>query len=733
MHTQKATQEAIAEAYKKDYNETTLKGIPKELSPHLVGWHEIPTNLFRLLAPVSAMKYSLCAHKTKVTTARLVAEFDEQACNFAYLYGDNKRFFFYAHGGAYISCDGEFRGYFNTIETIEHYMRDYEDLFDIIEGIIIDRLNKGTLAFSFQVYPGEYPKKQQVEDRLAKIIDEQRLAIKLFAICIVCDFRRIITGNAENHMTPAYMKMLLGVKPQEAYDKFVDLLIDKKTSRPIRLENLYVGESIRRIRCGQKTFPLTAVELAHVGDITYDVWREIYLTGLCSNLVVNAASPALPIAGNWWLVPGTDIEFFDNPFMRRKHLDSDLVKEIMRQVREISEDNLGSSKKGFKDTQTQKTAAALDEGLTRAEDAAVLSGYSLTFVLQYVGLTFKDLFMTAMRPPVRLLEAEHLKQRELFENLALFKDRVFELFYALRAMNEQWMIHSDLHANNWCLNMHVGTLPPRAQQEYALFIVGEDAYRMDRPHYTSFLIDFSRTIIADYDKVHSQYGEPMTAQFFALQRQRMLQMITALFPDFMQAHTAFITKAIETDFRQVVKVMSALDIIVCCGHMTNTFKEAGEWAKGHKEYIDFTLSCVRKARAHTLMLLLQYVKDELGEFEWPLTVLMQDIFAEKKVIYNPADAVERVQRGLPPLKGLTDIYNYKNPPTWDIANYDKWGPISLEKAVAIQAKMEPDVKVTFLDCTRELFATGDEDALAAIAAKFSHKLPTVTEPIFSDL
>jgi hypothetical protein len=536
-------------------------------------------------------------------------------------------------------------------------------------------------------------------------------------------------------MTPAYIKMLLGMEPQEAYDKFAHLLIDKTVSRPLKPEYLYVGERVRRIRCGQKSFPLTAVELANVNDITYDVWREIYLTGLCSNLVVNAASPALPMIGNWWLVPGTDIDFFDNPFMRRKHLDSDLVKEIMKQVREISEDNLGSPKKGFKDAQAQKTAATLDEGLIRAEDAAVLSGYTLVLIMQYVGLTFKDIFMTAMRPPVRLLEAEHLKQREPFENLALFKDRVFELFYALRAMNEQWIIHSDLHANNWCLNMHVGSIPHRAPQEYALFIVEEDAYRMDRPHYTSFLIDFSRAIIADYDRVHAQYGEPMTAQFFVQQRRRMMQLIVSLFPAFAKTHTAFLEKVLETDFKQVLKVMSALDVIVCCGHILNTFKEADEWAKAHKEYLDFAATCVRKAREITLQLLMRLVKNELEEFEWPLTTLLQDVFAEKKVVYNPSSAVERVQRGLPPIKGLTDIYNYKNPPTWDVTNYDKWGPISLELAVSIQAKMEPDVKNTFLDCTRELFTTGDDDALAAIAAEAGHK-PLIKEridPIFSDL
>ncbi len=295
-------------------------------------------------------------------------------------------------------------------------------------------------------------------------------------------------------------------------------------------------------------------------------------------------------------------------------------------------------------------------------------------------------------------------------------------------------MHSDLHSNNWTLYVHVGQKPARDHIEFALYIVEDDAYRVNDPYYTSFLIDFSKTINADHGQILAHMGAPITEAFFALQRTRMMQIIVVLFPDFAAAHTSFLESALLTDFKLIMKAISAVDVMLLCDHMTTTFRDAAEWAASHESFIAFAKNCSKKAREVTLTLLIQVVKGELtlDSFAWPLTTLIQDIFADKKAQQGLTSAAERVHKGLPDVAGLTDVYNYKNSQEYDIAVYDKWGPVSLERAMEIQKKMEPDTNNPFLDCTRELFATGDGD-LDKIVAEMSHEAPKNDESVFSDL
>lgn len=729
---------AIAKARKKAYKEIAETSIPVKLRQYL-STNESGYRNFLRLREQAYPRYSLCYDRANISTVRFAVIMGDDICNYAYAYGEGISLQFFARGGSLASQDGEFRGVFNTLQAFEKNIYvNYGEIMNTAEEIIIERLDKGEIQIQVTPYP-RHPATIEDAKKLAAIVDESRLAIKLLALCTITDVPRIHQNTAPNHINPIYAKIICG-EGGVIYDR-INNQRPHSSTKPGQLVDRYFYGNIVRLRVGQKCMPLTTGELFHVGNIVYSAWRELYVGDICMNHVLNSRCNAFPCSANWFLVNSQDADFYDNATMRKKFADSDICEDIIRRMQELQDQTFGVGP-SFRSDAFRRSAQSINDAIINAKANIVLSDYSIAIMSEYVGNTLRDWYSYVNK------DIEDMCMRQLYHTLGatffhddLFQGRLFELVYGFLTLNQSWIVHTDPHTNNMTL-LHLP--PPEAasvEKTYSLFLAGEKTYKVPITMLAFCIIDFSRAILGDLDKITADFNSMVAQELFVAQVPKMLHLISSVFPEMVTKNSAKIEELVLADFKLAIKVVSSLDVHLATSNIATLLESNPAYKAKHADLIAFVRQLSNDARALTLSNMLLWLDGKLDRlFQWPNLTLLHRNFSHAELSWTPEafkDAQERRQRCLPDNASLiVDIFNFENPDTLDINNFDKWGPLNLKLGTQMIRDKFPDYFDPHTACVFEhAYDKPPGDNVIALAAQYKIDDPFAKSsvPLYSDL
>jgi hypothetical protein len=416
------------------------------------------SHINRFVNNVQVMKYALSTSRTNVITTCFKVTFDSTSCIYAYLHSrcvtkGNKATVvheFICTGPTFRSQDGEYRNRFIRYDLFTQLFTKYEEIFAQVEEMVVEKLSSGKIEFFVDFY---YPQSCRVDTKyMNEFVNTSRLAIRLYMLAWLRDFHYIHAKIPENHMNPAYQYIIYRPEDLSTYKEIrKDVESTAKCEELIkRIEQFYMDVddpevTIERLSCGQKIFPLTVIEAIRTDDINYSVWREMYMTNLVSNLVLNLITPSFPFLGSWFYIQNSHAGLFDNAAMFEKYKHSDIAGDVSQQLRAIDRYNYFSRERqnGALSSKFLQLSKNINRAILYADSDLRLTDLSVCVTSEYVGRTLRDI-------PNIIAQKKHLHGLDLiFTDSATFAKHMFEYVYAFYCMNTRLgIIHGDLHMNN---------------------------------------------------------------------------------------------------------------------------------------------------------------------------------------------------------------------------------------------------------------------------------------------
>jgi len=188
----------------------------------------------------------------------------------------------------------------------------------------------------------------------------------------------------------------------------------------------------RSVEIGVKIVPLTIQNTKHIMDPCFNLWREIIISRLVSDLKVNFICQGLSLFSGLMLITNSDAELYDNIHIIRKYKHS---KEVLKEIQKLTKNYHKHISVGHTSTYKQRK--------TSLTDKIDISNQSLVMVGEYVGRTFENLFS--------LVKAKEYLEKigNVFEQYQTFHKYIFEFVYNIFCINSVCgVIHGDTHLNN---------------------------------------------------------------------------------------------------------------------------------------------------------------------------------------------------------------------------------------------------------------------------------------------
>jgi hypothetical protein len=643
----------------------------------------------RLITHIPYIKQEFEPNKTNIISASFrFYSYEKSACyGFIYSYYNevDKNFIHHhiTYGPSLTSEDGEYKG--RTIHWdsfIDFFMPKYENIYDIVEELIVSRLNDGSLSYGVNIHcPNKYEKK----DEYALEIDNNRLAIKIHVLCWLYDFYSIHNEFHENHMNDSYRKIIYRQQDVPYLEKILSILEDKDFQKLqlLGLTNIIVQPIKDKYvmyppRIGQKLFPLNINEVYNIGDIRFPAWAEIYLTNICSNLSLNYVSPSFPFIVDWFYINNTNALAYDNMMSVRKYHYSKISKKITKKLRKVDLLNFIEE-----DTPYTKDFMKISQQIRRAVNFADLrlnlSQVSLCLMSEYVGRTFLDAYHLSKTASIE-------GTNYIFKEVALLEKFIFELIYAFHCMNTRvGIIHGDPHINNITLYQTFFNLDPRIAPRYAngvdTYIINNKAYSFQYTGEHAMIIDLSKGIIRDRNAMNNKYDKDILANYFLIQDNYFRQIVGRTFPELNEKHGDKIDFLLKEDPHEFFRLFSVVDTLIACRGIRNAIMlEKMLKDKEMEKYIcdllhDLLIYVEKEMTKEFLAVdITNYVKANATNERW-IQAEALEVFYIKYNLDN-----ETLSK-----KNIVCVYNSKANMKCDINVYEKWGDhISIEPRKAMR-------------------------------------------------
>lgn len=635
----------------------------------------------RLVVSTQIMKYNYRHNKTGNICTVFKATTSEGTVTYSYVYSqynphnkDPTTHKYFCCGGSFKSQDGEFRDRLLIWSRFNDIKIAYGYVMEKVEKLVVDKISNGSLALSASFfYPSNFA---DSERKFENYVNENRIAIDLFVLCWLRDYHMIYVGAIENHINPLYRNIIYNTEDHSMYKSIIDSIglnsyEEMISVLTILFSNINRHQFFKEIQCGQKIFPMTAFEAIKIDDINFNIWREIYISNLCSNLVMNFISPSFPFINNWFYIENANEDLFDNTAMHEKYLHSKIAESISDQLREIDKLNYIERKRehGPINSRFMRLSKRIQKSIIYADSAIKLTDLAVCVTSEYVGRTFRDI-------PSLILSAPLLEYERLLSNIDIFNKHVFEFIYSIYCMNTKiGIIHGDLHMNNVTV-FHLYLL--KTNPTYAnlksskiVYILRDTMYVF--PHYGFFscIIDFSRSIIGDKAMLIDEYGDKYADMYFKEQRLRMMRLLFQYFPKFMERYHSEIEKLIVSDFELCFKIMTAIDTYVLCINL-NTMLSVDQHIKSglvklHPDIPKNLNKIIIMAENLIMENFKQVINGEIKtskDIEWPNYVLIKKYY--EKYETNDADIK---------LDDIVDIFNENNDVKYSVEDYDTYSPL----------------------------------------------------------
>lgn len=504
--------------------------------------HRVPCSRLRLTnnSQVIYGRYTPDPVNTITTCFKIHAQGSEAA--YAFLYSSQDRSdktTIVNCGAAFQSQDGEYRC---RMSVLSDFLWNFTKInWSPVEEMMLEKIETGQIRLqAVHFYPAGTKK-----DDYEEYITSNRLELKFLMLAWLLDFPRFQNGTIENHINPNYVLTIYNSNDLPVWETFNQLNQSDDVSK---LSGLYQTgtRSVRSVGAGQKIAVATIYEASRVGDINFPIWREMYIARLCSNLVINYVSPSFPLMGNWFFIHNISPDIFDNLPMHLRFSHSHVANTISSQLKTI-EKSTHNPDGNFINGKFMRLSQKIHAAFMYADRELRLTSLGICTLSEYVGRTYRDL-------PV--LRSHYPQFARMFEDPDIFAKMMFELVYGFYVMNKYYKVyHGDLHLNNMTAFIHG---PNGFNELYVVYIVDGVNYVFQQTFTCSAVIDMSRAIIADVDRLINEFGERFTKLYLSEQESRIIQLMRKYFPKTIEKYPQLIGM-ISTNLPTVFKIMSAMD------------------------------------------------------------------------------------------------------------------------------------------------------------------------------
>jgi len=598
----------------------------------------------RIVRDMKAVKYNIVPSRTNTTAACFRVKFQGLSAIYAYAYMAGGEITYICTGYSFRSQDGEFRSGFIKFEQFEvlYGMDEYREAFDIVEKMVVQKLSTN-YEFHVEMYFAQSESKEQCQ-KYENLINNLRLPIKLYILCWLRDFYKIHEGTMENHVNETYKYIIYQTVDIPIIERVINIL-DREglfylwyrinTISDFSEEKSYSGYDSNAAQCGQKLIPITVFEALKTKDINFNVWRELYITNLSTNLVINYISPSFPMITNWFYIQNSNVNLFDNPSMHEKYSNSKIASEVSVQLRKIDAYNYinNNRKCGPINNKFERLSRAIQKSIVYSDSDIRLTDLCICLNVEYAGLTWRNI-------PAYAYAIRHGKYIDIFVKKDKFFKLMFEYIYSLYCANlRMGVMHGDLHLNNVTLKILYTT------DEYTntkvLYILGEEAYLFPSDGTCAVIIDFSRGIIGDYDRIVKEFSVNFAQVFFKEQKTAIMNLLYHYFPDIVKKYKDKIESLIIAQPFLMFKIISALDTFVLMSNFIVLFNVETLFREKKLEYspdiIPFLQTIVVESKNNLITNLLAVVKGDINDASdilWPnysfLSLFSDYLFSEEK-------------------------------------------------------------------------------------------------------
>lgn len=359
---------------------------------------------------------------------------------YAHIYGNIEirddreyRFYpiYYVLSPSFSSMDGEYRHRLINSRVYSDIKEEHNDLICYLKEYMKEKLKLQGLKISNSVFNsfGEYGKFISINPELN---------YELLGIVWLLEIIPKLLNIYPPHSNITFKNIMFTKYDMNQFAKLSDKLGLKylKTFRKLysRQKWNYKTDKIyyRSVEIGIKIIPLTIQNTKHIMDPCYNLWREIIISKLVSDLKVNFICQGISLFSGVMLITNSDAELYDNVFIIRKYKHS---KEILKEIQKLTKNYNRHISVGHTSLYNKRKTV-----LTGEID---ISNQSLVMISEYVGRTFENLFSLVK-------SKEYLKKiGNAFEQYHTFHKYIFEFVYNIYCINSICgVIHGDTHLNN---------------------------------------------------------------------------------------------------------------------------------------------------------------------------------------------------------------------------------------------------------------------------------------------
>jgi len=589
------------------------------------------------------------------------------------------------------SADGEYRHRLMSIEQLMNNINSNKEIVEIIENNILDQLKSGVISFQIEsIYPDDVT--TEMINKYHKLIDQKRYAILFYLMAWSVDYYRYYEKKLENHITESYQPAMFNKNDKNIYEIIIENYNDQYNSfiydfGRFRRE---IDTKVTVTEVGQKLIPLSISDIENINSLDAGPWREIFISVLVGDFVINGLNPCFPLINDWFLIPGNSYQLWDNKVSYIKLDHSNVAKEIVKKLENSRKGTYVidpiNKKELYISYNMQGFSDVIEISMDFAETHMILADYTLCVLTEHMGRTVADMVFMLMNDKFAM------NQGPMFSNFYVFSKYIFEFIHALFCLNLKEIIHGDLHLNNVTMFMRYAlysyeTGQPLIPNPYTIFGNGDEFYIF--PHYGRYacIIDYSRSVIGR-NTLLKTYSESVVDNIMQHQRVKLIRILERDVPDLYNANKDKIHSLLISNPDTAYKLFMSLDMYkLSNGLLSLTNNDVLHRPEHLKKYGDEKvitkeiLPWLEKINNACYQYLVNGINNIDTVKENINLLLMREFFDHAKL-----DKFE------PPIYegehfiNLVDYFNSSNPLTYKIDDYDKF-PAALKFDYILENKI----------------------------------------------
>lgn len=572
----------------------------------------------------------------------------------------------------YRSQDGEYRHRVIPFGQFEALMTRFSDVYDTVEQHVVEQMESEKLEFNTTMF---YPKSfTGSENDFENELDGGRFPITLYAHAWLCDFHQIHSKIIENHVNPAYQFIMYRKHGVPVYEAVTKLLEKHGVTYPeftVYLSELYQNVKAKpqrvHLECGQKIFPLTRNEMIHPGDINFPVWREIYFAKICTDIAVSLLSPSFPVFDRYFYIQNSIHTLYDNPSQHEKFQNGEVSGEINRLLYAADRLNLmkGKHTGTYINSKFYLLSRKIRKAISYSQKNIQLVDVSVCTTTEHTGRTLRDI------PVLAHNEKEADLYNGFFGDIETFNKYIFEFMYGLYCVHAKAkLMHGDLHLNNATLYESISYHYINDKNAFVYYIVDDNGkpliHRFRHTGIFSMIIDMSRGVMADRERLERDFGARYTEMYLKEQNIRVMRMLLHYFPVLTEKHRDRIETLLTSNPELMFKMLVVIDPYALCKNLYGMFvSELPEYPSikvdpAIPKLLQRIVAICEVMFAEKLTAILNAKITRVEDFDWPCLGIIKELF--RKYVVSKAEDVK-------PDELVADVFNGMNPIKYSTRSY----------------------------------------------------------------